>query len=140
MRVSNLSSKSRWTSAIIIATSVLALSATSLYAQGASSAAAPETAAVPTPQPPADGNGVVIDRTFMDLRIPGEPRYVLEFTSVPGRIYTIIYSDDLQSWKAATPSITATANRTQWYDDGAPKTDAKPSAKSVRFYRCVETQ
>jgi protein TonB len=53
MRVSNLSSKSRWTSAIIIATSVLALSATSLYAQGASSAAAPETAAVPTPQPPA---------------------------------------------------------------------------------------
>ena len=53
MRVSSLSSKSRWTSAIIIATSVLALSATSLYAQGASSAAAPETAAVPTPQPPA---------------------------------------------------------------------------------------
>ena len=95
--------------------------------------------ALPVPQPPADGNGVVIDRTFMDTRIPGEPRYVIEFTSVPGRVYTVIYSDDLKSWKAATPSITATANRTQWYDDGAPKTDAKPGVKSIRFYRCVET-
>jgi hypothetical protein len=95
-------------------------------------------ATMPTPQPPAQGNGVVIDRKFMDTRIPGEPRYVLEFTSTPGRVYTIIYSDDLRSWKAATPSITATANRTQWYDDGAPKTDSKPGVQSIRFYRCVE--
>jgi protein TonB len=53
MRVPSLSSKSARTSAIIVATSVLALSATSLYAQGASSATTPETAAVPAPQPPA---------------------------------------------------------------------------------------
>ena len=50
MRVPSLSSTSRRTSAIIIATSVLALSAPPLCAQGAS--AAPETAAVPTPKPP----------------------------------------------------------------------------------------
>jgi hypothetical protein len=95
---------------------------------------------MPASLPPVQGGGVVIDRTFMDMRIPGEPRYVVEFTSTPGRIYTIIYSDDLKTWKAATPSITATANRTQWYDDGAPKTDSKPGVKSIRFYRCIEAR
>src|SRR5206468_12138941 len=95
-------------------------------------------ATMPTVQPPVQGGGVVIDRSFMDTRLPGEPRFVIEFTSTPGRVYTIIYSDDLKTWKAATPSGTATANRTQWYDDGAPKTDSKPGVKTNRFYRCVE--
>ncbi|HEU0011701.1 MAG TPA: tandem-95 repeat protein, partial [Verrucomicrobiae bacterium] len=95
-------------------------------------------ATMPTVQPPVQGSGAVIDRVFMDTRLPGEPRCVIEFTSTPGRVYTIIYSDDLKTWKAATPSVTATANRTQWYDDGAPKTDSKPGVKTNRFYRCVE--
>ncbi|MEY2410081.1 MAG: hypothetical protein QOF48_2751 [Verrucomicrobiota bacterium] len=93
---------------------------------------------LPVPQTPAQGGaGVAIHQTFLDTRIPGEPRLVIEFTSIPGRIYTIIYSDDMSSWKAATPAVPATANRTQWYDDGPPKTDRKPVTGS-RFYRVIQ--
>src|SRR5207253_4002984 len=50
------------------------------------------------------GSAITIDRAFIDARIAGNPRFVLEFASVPGRTYTIIYSDDsMVSWKAATP-------------------------------------
>jgi hypothetical protein len=38
-------------------------------------------------------------------------------------------------WNVATPSITASANVTQWYDDGPPKTDSNPLSQSSRFYR-----
>ncbi len=82
--------------------------------------------------------GVAIDRWFVDSRISGEPRYVIEFTSSVGRIYTINYSDDnMLTWKIATPSITAGSNRTQWYDDGPPETDSKPLINGSRFYRVV---
>jgi hypothetical protein len=85
-----------------------------------------------------NGTGVTIDRCFLDTRIAGEPRYVIEFTSVPAKVYTIIYSDDLLAWKAATPTVTATASRTQWYDDGPPKTDSKPGVKGTRYYRVIQ--
>jgi uncharacterized repeat protein (TIGR01451 family) len=81
--------------------------------------------------------GVEIDVWFYDNRIPGEQRFVIEWASIPGRTYTIIYSDNgMVTWKVATPSITANANRTQWYDDGPPKTDSKPSNCS-RLYRVI---
>jgi len=38
----------------------------------------------------------------------------------------------------ATPSVTANANVTQWYDDGPPKTDSKPTAINPRFYRVIQ--
>jgi hypothetical protein len=67
------------------------------------------------------------------------PRYVIEFTSVPGRVYTILYSDDgMATWRAATPSVTASANVTQWYDDGPPKTASQPISNGSRFYRVVQ--
>jgi hypothetical protein len=82
--------------------------------------------------------GVFIDRSFIDSRIVDEPRYVIEFVSIPGRVYTVIYSNDgMNTWNAATPSILAGANRTQWYDDGPPKTVSKPSAIGSRFYRVI---
>jgi len=82
------------------------------------------------------GGGVVIDLSFLDNRIPGEPRFVIEFTSIPGRTYTVIYSDDgMATWKVATPSIVAGSTRTQWYDDGPTKTDSKPLSLNSRFYR-----
>jgi hypothetical protein len=81
--------------------------------------------------------GVPVDKYFMDTRLPGEPRFVIEWVSVPGRRYTVLYSSDLQNWTAATPSITANATRTQWYDDGPPKTSSKPAASSARFYRII---
>jgi hypothetical protein len=58
--------------------------------------------------------------------------------SIPGRSYTVIYSDDaMLTWRAATPSVTASATRTQWYDDGPPKTQAKPMSVSSRLYRVI---
>ena len=78
---------------------------------------------------------VAVTLVFVDRRIAGEPRFVVEFDSIPGRTYTIIYSDDsMKSWKAATPSITASASRTQWYDDGPPKTESKPFSNGSRCY------
>jgi len=80
--------------------------------------------------------GVPIARSFMDYRRAGDPRFVIEFASIPGRTYTVIYSTDLSHWTAATPAITANANRTQWYDDGPPKTVSKPSTGS-RYYQVI---
>jgi uncharacterized repeat protein (TIGR01451 family) len=92
--------------------------------------------------PPNSGstgtNGVAITREFMDTRIAGDTRFVIEFTTIPGKTYTIIYSDDLMTWKTAVPSITANANITQWYDDGPPKTLSKPESAGIRFYRVLQ--
>jgi hypothetical protein len=74
----------------------------------------------------------------MDTRIEGDTRFVIEFTTVPGKIYTVIYTDDLVTWKVATPSVTANANIMQWYDDGPPKTDSKPTSVSGRYYRVIQ--
>jgi hypothetical protein len=38
----------------------------------------------------------------------------------------------------ATPSITATANITQWYDDGPPKTASAPLTVGSRYYRIIQ--
>jgi hypothetical protein len=81
--------------------------------------------------------GVPVTRSFIDSRIPGEARFVIEFDTIPGQVYTIIYTDDLQTWKAATPSLTANSTRTQWYDDGPPKTESKPLSNGSRFYRVM---
>jgi uncharacterized repeat protein (TIGR01451 family) len=79
---------------------------------------------------------VAISKIFTDTRLAGDTRTVIEFATIPGDVYTIIYSDDdMATWKVATPSITASANVTQWYDDGPPETDAKPTS---RFYRVIQ--
>ncbi len=59
-------------------------------------------------------------------------RIFIEFPSTVGRTYMITYSDDLNTWKIATPSITAGSTLTQWYDDGAPKTETMPAARSYQ--------
>jgi uncharacterized repeat protein (TIGR01451 family) len=83
-------------------------------------------------------NAVAIDRVFVDNRESGNPRFVIEWLSIPGRNYTVIYSDDnMLTWRAATPTVTASATRTQWYDDGPPKTATKPIAVSSRLYRVI---
>ncbi|HEY6170224.1 MAG TPA: tandem-95 repeat protein, partial [Verrucomicrobiae bacterium] len=83
------------------------------------------------------GPGVVIDRTFVDSRF-SPARFVIEWTSVPGKTYTIIYRDSLDSpWLVATPTVTASANRVQWYDDGPPKTVSPPFQGVNRFYRVI---
>src|SRR5262249_4155450 len=48
----------------------------------------------------SSAGSVPVDRCFLDERLPGEPRFVVEFASVPGRVYTILYSDDAMTWAA----------------------------------------
>ena len=82
--------------------------------------------------------GYEISGIFLDTRIVGDTRIVIEFPTIPGKTYTIIYSDNnLFTWQVATPSITANADNTQWYDDGPPKTDSKPYSITSRFYRVI---
>jgi copper(I)-binding protein len=66
-----------------------------------------------------------------------EGRFFIEFSAIPGRRYAVQYSSDMTSWKTADPIITAPANRVQWYDDGPPKTESKPTTIGSRFYRVM---
>jgi large repetitive protein len=66
-------------------------------------------------------------------------RFLLEFNSVPGKTYTILYGDALNTiTNIAAPSIVAYANVTQWYDDGPPKTSSKPSSVGMRLYIVIQ--
>jgi uncharacterized repeat protein (TIGR01451 family) len=64
---------------------------------------------------------------------------LIEFQSVRGSNYTVLYSDNpsFSTPLAAQPSIVAQANRTQWIDDGPPKTVSSPTNTSSRFYRVL---
>ena len=83
---------------------------------------------------------VAVSRVFTDTRIPGDTRFVIEFASVAGKTYVILYSSDLTAtnWNIATPSVQASANVTQWYDDGPPKTASKPDSVDARYYRVIQ--
>ena len=76
---------------------------------------------------------------YNDLRNPNNRRYLLQFTSLPGRTYTIEYGPDLLSiTNVAVPSIVASATTTFWYDDGPPVTISKPvQGVTTRFYRVI---
>jgi hypothetical protein len=67
---------------------------------------------------------------------------LIEFQSIRGSNYTIIYSDNalFSNPQAAQPSIVAVANRTQWIDDGPPKTVSAPTNTSSRYYRVLLNQ
>jgi uncharacterized repeat protein (TIGR01451 family) len=81
----------------------------------------------------------LITSTFLDNRIAGDPRFVIVFKSVPGKTYVVIYKDNSSTnWHAATPSIKASANITQWYDDGPPETQCNPMSVTNRFYRVIQ--
>jgi uncharacterized repeat protein (TIGR01451 family) len=86
---------------------------------------------------PATGTPVTDIRIFMETYAPlSEPHQVVEFSSIPGRSYMVLYGDagPTSVTNVAMPTIRATANVVQWIDAGPPKTATKPSA---RFYRAV---
>jgi uncharacterized repeat protein (TIGR01451 family) len=64
---------------------------------------------------------------------------LIEFASISGRTYTILYSDNLgfTNALAAQPPIVAPADRVQWIDDGPPKTVSAPANTTSRFYRIL---
>ena len=71
------------------------------------------------------------------IKVNGKESNLVEFETVPGRMYTIQYSLDNVTWITVTPSIVAVANRTQWIDSGPPKTDRHPQ-EGERSYRIFE--
>ena len=67
---------------------------------------------------------------------------LIEFPSVPGRSYTVLYSDNasLTNALAAQPPIVAPADRVQWIDAGPPKTVSTPASVTSRYYRVLQNQ
>src|SRR5262249_38038419 len=65
---------------------------------------------------------------------------LIEFPSVLGQSYLILYSDNANFPNALTaqPPIVAPANRVQWIDDGPPKTISPPAGENSRFYRVIQ--
>jgi len=64
---------------------------------------------------------------------------LIEWPTVAGRTYTVIYSDSASFSNAmiAPPSITAPANRFQWIDYGPPTTVSVPT-NAARLYRVYQ--
>jgi len=62
---------------------------------------------------------------------------LIEFPVVPGQAYYIQYCEDLLDWRTVTPGIRSDANRIQWIDNGAPKTESFPAGRLCRFYRVI---
>jgi uncharacterized repeat protein (TIGR01451 family) len=89
-------------------------------------------AAVDLSAPAGTGNTVSIRKVVPNNSI------LLEFPSITGASYTVLYSSDPNfqtNVLQAQPAITAPANRTQWIDDGPPKTISPPTDAASRFYR-----
>jgi hypothetical protein len=63
---------------------------------------------------------------------------LVEFASEPGTTYYVEYSDDLINWNTVESPIRATRTRTEWFDDGPPKTPCCPDNTSSRFYRVLQ--
>jgi hypothetical protein len=87
----------------------------------------------------APGNGTPVTglRIFMQTYAAiGEPMQVVEFPTVPGRSYMVLYGSSVNSvTNVAVPNVKATANAVQWIDAGPPKTATKPS---TRYYRVIQ--
>ena len=69
--------------------------------------------------------------------IPVAGGLLIEFQSIVGRSYTILYADNMSfsNALAAQPVVTAIADRVQWIDSGPPKTITSTTNASSRFYR-----
>jgi len=82
-------------------------------------------------------SGTVIPINYFTNDVSGS-RFLIEFSATPGRRYAVQYSSDMVSWKTAVPVITAPVNRVQWYDDGPPKTESRPTDAGSRFYQVIQ--
>jgi uncharacterized repeat protein (TIGR01451 family) len=69
----------------------------------------------------------------------GLSNVMIQFNSVLGHEYTILYSPDMSfsNTFVVQPRITAPANKVQWIDDGPPATTSVPGAVGMRFYRVI---
>ncbi len=80
------------------------------------------------------GEGAEINRI---VALPNQD-ILVEFDSTAGQSYTTQYSADGKNWFNVVPAIVAGTNRTQWIDNGPPKTPSHPSTAKSRLYRVIE--
>ena len=95
-----------------------------------------ELCAQPVPSSTAtqrNGTAVAIER----VKCLADGSVLIEFPAVSGQVYHIQYCEDLLNWTTVTPSIRSDANRIQWIDYGAPKTESFPAGRLCRFYRVI---
>jgi hypothetical protein len=79
-------------------------------------------------------DGIDVERVL----VMDDHSILIEISSTPGSNYAIEYSHDLIEWTRINQTITATANRLQWIDNGPPQTPSHPRDVSKRYYRFVE--
>ena len=79
----------------------------------------------------------------LELDLPMESqdgRVTLPLVTQRNHRYSIQYSDDLVHWSTVAQPIVAAGSRTQWVDDGPPKTSRAPSTRPTRYYRAIEAE
>lgn len=72
--------------------------------------------------------------------LPLDNALLLDFLTVSGATYYILYKDDLSStnWQVAQPPVAGTGYDMQWVDDGPPKTASPPGSVSQRYYQVLK--
>jgi hypothetical protein len=101
---------------------------------------APNPVLTPQLVPPVEGSGAAVigfqQHINRGLFLPNG-NFMVEFASMPNRLYYVQYSSDLLTWKTASPPLTGTGTWIQWLDNGQPKTESAPASASRRFYRVL---
>lgn len=85
------------------------------------------------PETPAE-LGVEIKR----VHVLSDRSVMLELFTQVGKRYAIQYSDDMKNWHRSEVEVSAVSNRTQWVDQGLPRTHCHPSECTSRIYRVLE--
>ena len=80
--------------------------------------------------PPAPG-GTQVNYTRFEKRPDGS--FLIEWSSTPGDVFVVRYSEDLTNFMTIVPSITAVANVTEFIDKGPPQTLTPPG--TIRYYQ-----
>lgn len=92
---------------------------------------------VPMPNLITTTNGTALSLEVLDV---SANRVLLEFPSTPGKTYRIVYSSapDFSNPLMAEPPVKANADKTQWIDEGPPKTISLPGNSGSRFYKVFQ--
>ena len=64
--------------------------------------------------------------------------FLIDFLTVKGASYFVLYSTNMMDWNVAQPSVTGTGYDMQWVDDGPPKTMSAPSSVPSRYYKLIK--
>lgn len=91
-------------------------------------------ATLPKTEDVPSGESFQIERI---IQLPDQS-VLLEFPSTVGISYQPQYSDDGMEWRNAGNPVIASSNRTQWIDQGPPRTTVHPRNTSGRLYRVIE--